>query len=275
MEDEPVFDDVPSEPPELDERARLLLSQSVQLSNDEFAAVLAVSASRKQLESFIRHARVMDSDIWKTVFGSLPPRGALARIAWRLGVKLHLRNKAYGWVSKERFRIEVRRLQKWYKPGRRQTRRRRGIVRSAKSALQVRGRKSVITKAVRAHLRTLVSHRKLEGLWYWRQMAKALRVAGIPVHSGTVPVERLWSSLKDFFPKASRRMSLQWWNLLARLSYMRFNYRHFNHSVLPTFTDGDALLAERIENLVALTREMEACADGDESVLQGLRRTLE
>ena len=60
--------------------------------------------------------------------------------------------------------------------------------------------------------------------------------------------------------------------MLARLGYMRFNYRHFNHSTLPTFTDGDALLAERIENLVALTREMEASA---ESVLQGLRRTLE
>ena len=105
-------------------------------------------------------------------------------------------------------------------------------------------------------------------------MAKALRAAGIPVHSGTVPVERLWSQLKDFFPKASRRITLPWWTLLARLSYLRFNYRHFNHAVLPTFTDGDALLAERIENLVALTREMQARADGDDSVMQSLRRAL-
>ena len=99
-------------------------------------------------------------------------------------------------------------------------------------------------------------------------MARALRVAGIPVHSGTVPVERLWSSLKDFFPKAARRISLPWWQLLAKLSYMRFNYRHFNHAVLPAFTDGDALLAERIENLIVLTREMQACAEGDDAVLK-------
>ena len=101
-------------------------------------------------------------------------------------------------------------------------------------------------------------------------MAKALRAAGIPVHSGTVPVERLWNSLQDFFPKASRRMCLEWFELLARLSYMRFNYRHFNHSVLPTFTDGDALLTERIENLIILTRELQAAAEGDDAVLQPL-----
>ena len=133
----------------------------------------------------------------------------------------------------------------------------------------------MITKRVKAHLRTLLSFRKLEGLWCWRQMARALRAAGIPVHSGTVPVERLWNSLKDLFPRAGRRMTSRWWKLLIRLGYMRFNYRHFNHAVLPTFTDGDALLAERIENLVALTREMQACADGDDSMLQNLRRALE
>ena len=56
---------------------------------------------------------------------------------------------------------------------------------------------------------------------------------------------------------------------------MRFNYRHFNHALLPTFTDGDALLAERVENLIALTREMLACDDGDKTVLEGLRSVLE
>ena len=55
----------------------------------------------------------------------------------------------------------------------------------------------------------------------------------------------------------------------------RFNYRHFNHAVLPTYTSGDALVAESMENLVTLTREMQACAGGDDSVSQTLRRALE
>ena len=54
-----------------------------------------------------------------------------------------------------------------------------------------------------------------------------------------------------------------------------FNCRHFKHAVLPTYTSGDALVAESVENLVTLTREMQACADGDDSVSQTLRRALE
>ena len=105
-------------------------------------------------------------------------------------------------------------------------------------------------------------------------MAQALHAAGIPVHSGTVPVERLWSSLQAFFPAASRRMSRPWWDLLAMLSYMRFNYRHFNHATLPTFVEGDALLGERIDTLVSLTRELQASAVGDDDVLRALEAAL-
>ena len=105
-------------------------------------------------------------------------------------------------------------------------------------------------------------------------MAQGVRAAGIPVQTGTVPVERVWSALKSFFPAASRRMSRPWWDLLAMLSYMRFNYRHFNHAVLPSFTDGEALLAERIESLVSLTRELQVEAEGDGSVLRVLQEGL-
>ena len=55
---------------------------------------------------------------------------------------------------------------------------------------------------------------------------------------------------------------------------MRFNYRRFNHAVLPTFTDGDALLAERIENLIVLTRELQASAEGDNAVLNAVSTAL-
>ena len=69
-------------------------------------------------------------------------------------------------------------------------------------------------------------------------------------------------------------MTRPWWDLLAMLGYMRFNYRHFNHAVLPTFTDGDALLAERVENFVSLTRQLQVDAEGNNFVLQALQRAL-
>ena len=50
----------------------------------------------------------------------------------------------------------------------------------------------------------------------------------------------------------------------------RYNYRHFNHEHLPTWAEGDALLAERLDSLVSLTRALQA-DDGDcEHVLQAV-----
>ena len=60
------------------------------------------------------------------------------------------------------------------------------------------------------------------------------------------------------FPKASRTITHEWFELLADLAYMRINYRHFNHSSLPGWTEGDSLLAQRIDMMVALTRALHA-----------------
>lgn len=278
-EDAPaVFPEDSGALPVLSTRAVALLKKAVQCSADEFALARddpAEAASLEQLRLFICHSAVCGAAVWKRTFRATPPRGALARIAYRLDVQLHPANGSYGWSSKRAFREEVRRLRKWYKPGRRQTRRRFGIIRDARVVgSQVRGRQSVVTAKIRKHLRNLVSTRQLEGLWHWRRMAQALRMAGIPMQTGTVPVERLWSSLLAFFPEAGRRMSRPWWDLLAMLSYMRFNYRHFNHSTLPTFVEGDALLGERIDMLVSLTRELQKCSEGDDYVLRALEAAL-
>ena len=69
------------------------------------------------------------------------------------------------------------------------------------------------------------------------------------MQSGTVPVERLRASLKGMFPTEVRHMSLQWFNLLAKLTYFRYNYRHFHAKAMPSWTDMDSLLAERIEDM--------------------------
>ena len=69
------------------------------------------------------------------------------------------------------------------------------------------------------------------------------------VHSGTIPVERLWASLREMFPQIARSMTLEWFSLLAGLAFLRYNYRRFHHRLLPAWSEQDALLAERIDNL--------------------------
>ena len=116
---------------------------------------------------------------------------------------------------------------------------------------------------------------KLGGLLNWASVAALLRAANVQVHAGTVPVERLWANYVDFFPDAATSMGVEWWSLLNQLGYMRYNYRHFNHAELPGFTHGDALLAQRIDSLVTLTRALQQDSAGQSSpVLDALRFAL-
>ena len=80
------------------------------------------------------------------------------------------------------------------------------------------------------------------------------------VHSGTVPVERMWSSYKDMMPLATRVRSVAWFNLLSKVAFLRYNYRHFHAKRLPKWSDRDALLAERLETLSEIVKLM---ADAD------------
>jgi hypothetical protein len=97
----------------------------------------------------------------------------------------------------------------------------------------------------------------LRGLWRWRAVALAIRRAGMSVQSGTVPVERLWASMQEMFPDGGRNMSLEWYTVLALLFFLRFNFRHFHHKLLPTWTENDARLAVTLENMVTAARAMQ------------------
>ena len=66
-------------------------------------------------------------------------------------------------------------------------------------------------------------------------------------------------------------MSLQWWTLLMKVCYMRYNYRHFNHATLPSWTEGDVLLSERMDALVAITRGLQANTRGDTAPIRALQ----
>ena len=96
-----------------------------------------------------------------------------------------------------------------------------------------------------------------------------LHAAGVAVHSGTVPVERLWASLLDMFPTQARVISEDWFAVLADLSYLRYNYRHYHARTLPGWTETDSLLAARLDNLATFMRAM-AEQDRDPSACDGL-----
>ena len=70
-------------------------------------------------------------------------------------------------------------------------------------------------------------------------MALSLQEAGIAVQTGTVSVERYWASAVDMFPSSGRCLSKESFEFLADLSYMRYNYRHFNHAGLLSWCQND------------------------------------
>ena len=113
-----------------------------------------------------------------------------------------------------------------------------------------------MTQKLAAHYDRLRKPLREQGLWNWRSLGLAYHAAGEPLQTGTVCVERLWYVLKQFLPQCARRIGLAWFSFLADLMYLRFNYVHFNHQVLPTWTDHDSLLATRCDSLLALARGM-------------------
>ena len=273
LEDGPVHEEsIP--PPNLPRKARHLLKSAIVESSADFANMYksASKATQKTLKDFVTHPGVCESQLWKKRFGSAPPLGVLGRLAKLLDVELHANNRPQGWKSQEEFRQAVRRLERWYSRGRQRTMWRRGMKRGPNAPDRVKGRQCVMNKKLRTHLKNLRSFKKVEGLWAWRLVARGLRKAGIPVHTGTVPVERLWAALNSFFPSATRRMEKVWWQLLMKVCYMRYNYRHFNHATLPAWTEGDALLSERMDALASITRALHnAAGGGDDECIRALQ----
>ena len=214
----------------------------------------ADQATLDEVRAFPQQPNVDTSESWKDVFGATPPGGALRRVCRRLGVQLHPSLRRCNYETIAEFKKESQRIKRWYKPGRKLTRRRRGIVRSRLAARRVRGRRTVWNQKVNKHYKRLRKKARLSGLWRWRSAALALHGAGVKVQSGTIPVERLWASMLDLFPRSARLISLEWFSLLSALSFLRDNYRHLHAALLPNWTEADSLLSERIDNLAAAAR---------------------
>ena len=121
---------------------------------------------------------------------------------------------------------------------------------------------------VKQHYARLLKDLRVEGLWAWGQMGQAMLTGGLSLQTGTVAVERLWASCLDMLPRSSRLMSVSWFTLLANIIFLRHTYRHFNHNLMPWWSERNALFAERLESMAFLVKAFQddaAPGEGSES----------
>ena len=235
--------------------AELLLHAAVTKRFPEVKQMkLADRDAAAAVKTFMQQAGVQKAATWKQLFKAEPPRGVLVRMARIFDTKLHSSLGIYNYKDERAaFRQETRRIIRWYRPGRRQTRWRRGIVRDHRSSPQVAGTRSASTRKVRAHFRRLRKPLRVEGFMQCRKVALALHEANMPMQSGTVAVERLWSQLQSMLPSAATRLSPRWFRVLAMLMFVRYNFNHFRNT-LPGVVDRDSLMAQRLNTLEMLTQ---------------------
>ena len=149
------------------------MRDAVALPVGVFKSRLAGAQPHVQSESrrFLEQPSCAESVVWNALFQCKPPRGTVARIARRSNVSLHVSMQKRDFISPQAFRNEARRIRKWYRPGRKTTRRRRGIVRQQGAPVRIRGLRSVWNKKVALHYRRLMQPVPQEGLWGWRTVA--------------------------------------------------------------------------------------------------------
>lgn len=217
----------------------------------------------EELKAFLQLPHIHKADEWLELFHSEPPRGVLVRLARRLSVDLHPTNQCWQYKTLAAFNDEIDRMQSWYEPGKKQWRWHKGIVRNEDGGKKVQGLVTVFNKSVKQHYKNLRNKVKQQGLWNWAKAATALRQAGIPVITGTIPVEQKWSHLKDMIPANARRISPEWWNMISNMTFLRAMYTHFHRQALPSWADNDALLAQKLDGIISLA----ACLADQEGVM--------
>jgi hypothetical protein len=255
-------DPVPTIYTELSEAAACLLRSACVDPQPEFREKKAKYAEAMgELKAFLGLPHVQLSPTWKDIMGSLPPRGTLVRVANRVEASLHATSQGFGWTSPQAFRREARRIIRWYRKGKKTMRYNRSLPRTQHAPEYVRGLKTCWTQKVALHYRRFFGKIRQEGLWSWRLMSKAMRLAKLSQQSGTVSVERVWSYYLAEFPHANRGMTLDYFNVMSALLFLRFNLRHFKAHRLPGWLENDALVATKLDAILALARSQEPETD--------------
>lgn len=243
--------------PRLSRAGRALLKKAVQLSSAGFKQIADVSPRGvAALHVFLSSPAVRRAkSVWNAVFGAQPPRGAIARVARLVGATLPDAVGYFNYPSRKGFVAEVKRMRRWYKVGRRLTRRHRVL--RGPAGTEVRGRKTVWNGKLTTHYRRLLGKVRMRGLWRWRRCALALHRAGVAVHSGTVPVERHWMQYSSYWPPEVRNITEKPFALLSDMCFLRFNWTHFNKPWVAKWTRGDSLLMQRAAETLAALRAAE------------------
>ena len=73
------------------------------------------------------------------------------------------------------------------------------------------------------------------------------------------------SALLEMLPVSSRNVSLEWFQILLQLCYLRCTYRHFGSRRLPTWCEKDSLLAGRLDEIASTVRTVADLADDSSS----------
>ena len=205
-----------------------------------------------KLADFLSQAYVSEANMWKTEFGSYPPRQTVARICAKAQIPLDPTMEHVNYHNKKQFRKEARRILKWYSKPKRLHRYRKGQ--------KLRGQKIAVTKKIKEHFRKLRGKREVAGLWHWRRANKWLRECGYKIHSGTLPVERLWSIMLGYLPQSVRQVSKKWFSLLCQISFLKYNWQFYAGQAFPAWSQRDAMMQQKIENCHEL---MQAIIQGE------------
>lgn len=250
-------EELASATPTLSDDAKTLLRVCVErLPSKARLAVEAAPEAAAEVRAVLSHPKALVAPVWTELFVATPPRNTVARIAGLFRAPLHKRCRGHGWKTKAELREEVKRIRAWYKPGRKKARVRK-ITRDIDRTQELKGLRTAWNKKVAKHFKQFTSRVRLDGLWAWRQLSHIYREAGIPLQTGTVSVERTWSSLLAMAPDPTRTMGIKWWNLLSSVCFIRHNLRHFAAAgQLPTWAESDFLLAARVDALASLTRRV-------------------
>lgn len=258
----PLAKKVWPEPEELEEAHHPLLKAVV----EDLKAIVSKSLEEDPvgaaaLTRFLKQPMVNKAKTWQKIFEGAPTRGVVRRACAVVGAELHDSVGYHGFSELAEFKTAIKELRHWYSTGKKSSRRRRGICRSAKAKPRVHGKRSAITATVAGHYQRLLQPLRLEGLWKWHQVAQAVQDAGVPLQTGTVAVERWWSSLKQMLPSEARCVSQRWFQILSRLAFLRHNIRHYQAGSTAPWADGDPLLSQRIQFFEDCARLLQQTGD--------------
>ncbi len=210
------------------------------------------------VEEFLSQPYATEATTWKELFSCKPPRAVVASLLRLLGKadRLHGTLQRWSYRNRKEFKREGKRILRWWSKSRRQrgTFRKR-ILRDRQKAYWTRVTLAVNSK-VRAHFKRMVRKLRVEGFFAWQTAAQATLQADIPVQSGTIPVERYWSCLLTYLPTSSQFISLKWYEVLAGLAFVKYNFQHFAGGSLLGSVERDSEMEAKISTATMLARAL-------------------